>query len=107
MPTEVGMSSLMVSRKRDILEKMKDNSSNDFYNLDRQVIANKHSLYRKMNIVLRKYRLDCKIKMENPFVAKKEEKTEFDQQKQLSKLIYNVQPYWVKRSFLKSQNNSN
>ena len=69
----------MINRKKDILGKMKDNSTNNFYNLDQQIEANKHSLYRKMNIVLRKVRLDCKIKLDNPFITKKEDKPSFDQ----------------------------
>ena len=33
---------------------MKNNSTNDFYDLGRQVEANQQNLYRKMNIILRK-----------------------------------------------------
>ena len=82
---------------------MKFYSSNNFYDLDKQIETNKETLYRKMNVALRKARFTCKIKMENPFVAKSVSKrSSFNPERHLTKLIYNVQPFWIKRSMIKS-----
>ena len=108
---KVDASSLMVSKKHQIFSKMKFYSRSDFYDLDQQIKNNKEGLYRKLNVALRKTRLDCTIKLDNPFLVKKETKKERlkseghlnknTPERQLSKLIFNVQPYWVKRSFVK------
>ena len=74
---------MMVHRKKDIFGKMKFSSRNDFYDLDKQIENNQEGLYRKLNVVLRKTRLDCKIKLDNPFLTKrgtpKVERSKFNQ----------------------------
>ena len=105
--TQADMSSIMIKRKKDVFGKMKFYSKNDFYDLDRQIENNQEGLYRKLNVALRNSRLDCEVRMENPFLAKrttlKGDSNRLSQEKQLSRLIFNVQPYWIKRSLTKSE----
>lgn len=104
LPIDVTNSEVMVKKKYELLRRMKDRSNNNFYDLDKQIENNREALYRKMNVALRKCRVECKIKLENPFARGsssqlKESHCSENQEKNLSRLIFNVQPYWVKRSF--------
>ena len=42
-------------------------SKNDFYDLDRQIEANRVGMFRKMNVALRKARGEFNVKLRNPF----------------------------------------
>jgi hypothetical protein len=105
--SEVDVSSIMVSKKVEIFSKMKVSTKNDFYDLDRQIENNKETLYRKMNVALRKSNVGCGNRMENPFVVRKGgvrvERQGFTPERHLSRLIFNVQPYWIKKSVARSQ----
>lgn len=63
MPYEIMTSCLMVKKKREILSKMKFRGNNNFYDLDRQIKDNRHSLYRKLNVALGRSRVECNLKM--------------------------------------------
>ncbi len=81
---------------------MKYRGKNNFYDLDKQIQENNRILYRKLNVALGKSRVECKIKMQNPFIEEKKlQKSSakfFDNEKTLQKMIYNVQPFWIKKS---------
>jgi|JI6StandDraft_1071083.scaffolds.fasta_scaffold353274_2 hypothetical protein len=63
MDPEVERSTLMVSKKVELLGKLKTRSKNNFYDLDQQIQDNRLSLYRKLSVALRKSRIACKIKL--------------------------------------------
>ena len=58
----------MIKKKKELLCKMKYRGNNNFYDLDRQIQENNRILYRKLNVALSRSRVECKIKMPNPFI---------------------------------------
>ena len=58
----------MIKKKKELLCKIKYRGNNNFYDLDRQIQENNRILYRKLNVALSRSRVECKIKMPNPFI---------------------------------------
>ena len=50
-------SSLMIKKKKELLDRMKYRGRNNFYDLDKQIQENNRLLYRKLNVALGKSRV--------------------------------------------------
>lgn len=97
---------MIIDKKSEIIKKLPFRSNNDFYELDKQIKNNSRSLYRKMTVAIRREKMGNIARLSNPFMkeeaGQKNSRRSFNQEKNLSDLIYYVQPYWIKKYISKT-----